>query len=77
MAKKAVHFGAGNIGRGFVACFLHEAGYRVVFADVVDALVDSLNAKPSYNVVELGTNGTTQKTITNYVAINSKPTRLN
>ncbi|KAI0549154.1 mannitol-1-phosphate 5-dehydrogenase [Xylaria curta] len=72
MAKKAVHFGAGNIGRGFVACFLHEAGYKVIFADVVDALVDSLNAKPSYNVIELGTHGTTQKTITNYVAINSK-----
>ncbi|KAI1431863.1 mannitol-1-phosphate 5-dehydrogenase [Xylaria sp. CBS 124048] len=72
MTKKAVHFGAGNIGRGFVACFLHEAGYRVVFADVVDKLVDSLNAQSSYNVVELGTHGTTQKTITNYTAINSR-----
>ncbi|KAI3335298.1 mannitol-1-phosphate 5-dehydrogenase [Ustulina deusta] len=72
MAKKAVHFGAGNIGRGFVACFLHEAGYRVVFADVVDKLVDSLNAQPSYNVIELGTQGTTQKTISNYIAINSR-----
>ena len=44
MTKKAVHFGAGNIGRGFVACFLHEAGYQVVFADVVDALVDCRGA---------------------------------
>ncbi|KAI1819240.1 mannitol-1-phosphate 5-dehydrogenase [Xylaria intraflava] len=72
MTKKAVHFGAGNIGRGFVACFLHEAGYRVIFADVVDKLVDSLNAQPSYNVIELGTHGITQKTITNYTAINSR-----
>ncbi|KAI1121467.1 mannitol-1-phosphate 5-dehydrogenase [Nemania abortiva] len=71
MTEKAVHFGAGNIGRGFVACFLHEAGYRVVFADIVPRTVNLLNSRPSYNVVELGTEGTTQKTITNYIAINS------
>lgn len=70
--KKAVHFGSGNIGRGFVACFLHESGYDVIFADVVDKLVDSLNASPSYKVIEVGTEGTDVKTITNYRAINSK-----
>ena len=32
----AVHFGAGNIGRGFVAPFLRQSGYEVVFADVSD-----------------------------------------
>ncbi|KAG5986267.1 hypothetical protein E4U43_005594 [Claviceps pusilla] len=70
--KKAVHFGAGNIGRGFVACFLHNSGYEVVFADVVDSLIDKINAAPSYKVIEVGTEGTTEKTITNYRAINSK-----
>lgn len=70
--KKAVHFGSGNIGRGFVACFLHESGYDVIFADVVDKLVDALNASPSYKVIEVGTEGTDVKTITNYRAINSK-----
>lgn len=70
--KKAVHFGSGNIGRGFVACFLHESGYDVIFADVVDKLVDSLNASPSYKVIEVGTEGTDVKTITNYRAINSR-----
>ncbi|KAK2616330.1 hypothetical protein QQS21_000764 [Conoideocrella luteorostrata] len=70
--KKAVHFGAGNIGRGFVACFLHNSGYEVVFADVVDSLIDKINASPSYKVIEVGTEGTTESTITNYRAINSK-----
>ncbi|PHH50691.1 Mannitol-1-phosphate 5-dehydrogenase [Ceratocystis fimbriata CBS 114723] len=69
---KAVHFGAGNIGRGFVACFLHESGYEVVFADVQDALINSLNEHPSYKVIEVGSEGTSEKTITNYRAINSK-----
>ena len=41
MSGVAVHFGAGNIGRGFVGLLLHRAGYQVVFVDVVDALIDS------------------------------------
>lgn len=72
MGKKAVHFGSGNIGRGFVACFLHESGYEVVFADVADELVNSLNATKEYQVIEVGTDGVDKKTITNYRAINSK-----
>lgn len=72
MGKKAVHFGAGNIGRGFVACFHHESGYEVVFVDVVDQVIDNLNANSSYKVIELGADGRTEKTITNYRAINSK-----
>lgn len=59
-------------GRGFVACFLHNSGYDVVFADVVDSLIDRINSTPSYKVIEVGAEGTTEKTITNYLAINSK-----
>ncbi|HEY4725529.1 MAG TPA: mannitol-1-phosphate 5-dehydrogenase, partial [Actinomycetota bacterium] len=50
----AVHFGAGNIGRGFVGLLLHRAGYQVVFVDVVDELIDALNRTPSYQVKEVG-----------------------
>ncbi|KAH0534221.1 hypothetical protein FGG08_007197 [Glutinoglossum americanum] len=72
MAKKAVHFGAGNIGRGFVAEFLHDTGYEVVFADVLDSVIDQLQQTPSYNVTEIGADGERTLTITNYRAINSK-----
>lgn len=69
---KAVHFGAGNIGRGFVAEFLHKSGYEIVFCDVMDKVIDELNASKSYKVVQVGAEGTSETTITNYRAINSK-----
>jgi len=59
-------------GRGFVACFLHNSGYEVVFADVNAELVDKLSSQPSYKVIEVGSDGTTESIITNYRAINSK-----
>ena len=52
--RAAVHFGAGNIGRGFVGLILHRAGYEVVFADVADELIDALKRTPSYLVKEVG-----------------------
>jgi mannitol-1-phosphate 5-dehydrogenase len=67
---KAVHFGAGNIGRGFVGLLLHEAGYEVVFADVADALITQLAAADSYQVHEVG-EAPTVRTVTNFRALNS------
>ncbi|KAJ5242862.1 uncharacterized protein N7469_001189 [Penicillium citrinum] len=72
MAKKAIHFGGGNIGRGFVAEFLHTAGYEVVFVDVMDSIINSLQSSKSYQVTEVSEEGESTKTITNYRAINSK-----
>ncbi len=69
--KTAVHFGAGNIGRGFVAQFLHESGYDVVFADVSEELIGALQAQSSYRVIEVG-EGAVTKTVDGYRAINSK-----
>ncbi|WDF32574.1 mannitol-1-phosphate 5-dehydrogenase [Arthrobacter agilis] len=68
---KAVHFGAGNIGRGFVGLLLHEAGYEVVFADVADALIDQLASTPSYDVHEVGEEPAV-RTVDNYRALNSR-----
>ena len=46
--KKAIHFGAGKIGRGFIAELLHDSGYEIIFGDVVDELVDSINKEHQY-----------------------------
>ncbi|KAL1747111.1 mannitol dehydrogenase C-terminal domain-containing protein [Schizophyllum fasciatum] len=46
----ALHFGAGNIGRGFVGAVLAHAGARVVFADVNKQVVDQINKLGKYTV---------------------------
>ena len=71
MSGIAVHFGAGNIGRGFVGLLLHRAGYEVVFVDVVDELIDGLNRAPSYLVKEVGLDSREER-VDNYRAINSR-----
>jgi mannitol-1-phosphate 5-dehydrogenase len=71
MSGVAVHFGAGNIGRGFVGLILHRAGYQVVFVDVVDPLIDALNRTPSYLVKEVGLDSSEER-VDNYRAINSR-----
>ncbi|MGO1879042.1 MAG: mannitol-1-phosphate 5-dehydrogenase, partial [Microbacterium gubbeenense] len=70
MTKKAVHFGAGNIGRGFVGALLHEGGYEIVFSDVAGSLVDAINAADSYTVHEVGDGGR-DVTVTGFSALNS------
>lgn len=67
---KAVHFGAGNIGRGFVGLLLHEGGYALVFSDVAAPLVDAINAVSEYTVHEVGDGGT-DKVVTGFRALNS------
>ncbi|WP_173923587.1 mannitol-1-phosphate 5-dehydrogenase [Agromyces sp. Marseille-P2726] len=67
---KAVHFGAGNIGRGFVGLLLHEAGYEVVFADVDAELIDALAASGRYTVHEVG-EGARDRVVDGYRAIDS------
>lgn len=67
---KAVHFGAGNIGRGFVGLLLHEGGYELVFSDVAAPLVDAISAVDRYTVHEVGEGGR-DTVVTGFRAINS------
>ncbi|ADC49089.1 mannitol-1-phosphate 5-dehydrogenase [Alkalihalophilus pseudofirmus OF4] len=46
----AVHFGAGNIGRGFIGEVLHKNGYDIYFVDVAQPLIDQLNEQKSYYI---------------------------
>lgn len=47
---KAIQFGAGNIGRGFIGAVLAQAGYELVFADVVEELLNQINTRKEYTV---------------------------
>ena len=48
--KKAVVYGSGKIGRGFIGKIFAESGYKVCFLDRIQALVDGLNAAGAYTV---------------------------
>jgi len=51
---KAVHFGGGNIGRGFIGLLLSQAGYEVTFVDVDQELVRLFQERKQYTVVYAG-----------------------
>lgn len=50
LSKKAVMYGAGNIGRGFIGQLFSESGYEVVFIDVNKKIVNALNAEGRYPI---------------------------
>ena len=68
--KKAIQFGAGNIGRGFIGAVLEQAGYHVVFADVNAAVIDKINQDKCYTVHVMDVECVEQK-ITNISGVNS------
>ena len=48
--KRAIHFGAGKIGRGFIGALLSQTGYEVCFAEANPQLVDEINRRRGYTV---------------------------
>lgn len=68
--KKAIQFGAGNIGRGFIGTLLSQAGYHVVFADVVDKVIDKINEDKTFTVHVMDVTCEDQK-IENISGVNS------
>lgn len=54
---KAVMYGGGNIGRGFIGVLFSQSGYDVTFIDVADAVVQTLNQEKRYPVRYVSTYG--------------------
>jgi mannitol-1-phosphate 5-dehydrogenase len=46
----AVHFGAGNIGRGFIGQMLFASGYEICFIDVNQHVIDDINSLKQYYI---------------------------
>ncbi|MGE5558125.1 MAG: mannitol dehydrogenase [Bacillota bacterium] len=72
--KTAVQIGAGNIGRGFMGQIFGDSGYRIVFIDVNQALVDEINARGQYRIELVDNQGVTCKTIRRVSAVSGKET---
>jgi mannitol-1-phosphate 5-dehydrogenase len=66
---KAVHFGAGNIGRGLIGEVLNKDGFEITFIDINQELIDYLNANGKY-VIEYADEKGTQVEIDNVSALN-------
>jgi len=67
---KALHFGAGNIGRGFIGKLLADAGIEVIFTDVNDVVVNGLQERNSYPVKVVGADCVTEQ-VTGVTAVSS------
>ncbi|QCI20689.1 mannitol-1-phosphate 5-dehydrogenase [Buchnera aphidicola (Brachycaudus cardui)] len=73
---KALHFGAGNIGRGFIGKVLSESGFKVIFSDIDQNLIDFINSNKGYSVRTVGSNLDNTVNVKNVSAINSNNPKI-
>ena len=69
---KAIMYGGGNIGRGFIGMLFSQSGYEVQFVDVVDAVIETLNRDHSYPVRIINTAGYEDINVENVSAVDGK-----
>lgn len=67
---KAVHFGAGNIGRGFIGEILAKNGYEITFVDINETIIEALKQRQSYTI-ELADESKEQMTIQKVTGLNN------
>ena len=66
---KAVVYGAGNIGRGFLGQLLYESGFHTVFVDVNRAVVEKINQDGRYPIRIVSNEKAEERTIRNISAV--------
>lgn len=71
MERTIVIWGAGRIGRGFVADIADVPGWKTVFVDIDRELVDALNERKQYTVFKEATAGVTKKIMTGFRAVHT------
>ena len=67
---KAVMYGGGNIGRGFIGALMSQSGYRVTFIDVAEPVVKHLQEKQCYPIRYVSSLGYEDVLIENVTAVN-------
>ena len=67
---KAVMYGGGNIGRGFIGALLSQSGYEVTFLDVAEPVIKALQENRTYPVRYVTTEGFEDVWVKNVTAVN-------
>ena len=67
---KAVMYGGGNIGRGFIGQLFSQSGYSVTFIDVAEPVIDELQKKGRYPVRIVSNKGHEDIWVENVTAVN-------
>lgn len=67
---KAIMYGAGNIGRGFIGAAFSQSGYEVTFIDVAESVVETLKRDHHYPVRYVSSEGHEDVIISNVTAVN-------
>jgi Mannitol-1-phosphate/altronate dehydrogenases len=70
--KKAVMYGAGNIGRGFIGKTLSDSGYEVCFLDIVPEIIDAFNINRQYRVKIVSNDGEHCDLVKNVYAVDAR-----
>ncbi|MDR2417459.1 MAG: mannitol-1-phosphate 5-dehydrogenase [Treponema sp.] len=71
---KAVMYGAGNIGRGFIGTLFAGSGFEVTFIDIAEDIVERLHREHRYPVRIVSDRGYEDREITGVDAVNGKDT---
>ncbi len=69
---RAVMYGAGNIGRGFIGLLLSQSGYEVSFVDVNDTVINAMNEAHRYPVDILVEGGIREEWAENISCVDGK-----